>query len=197
MTQELERTGADPFKKIEEIEEIGLYHIKGYRNSEIAEITNKSPATVREYIKLYKEQLSQEVERDPYFLERIQHNVLRVMAEFDEISKEAWETVSVATEEGMLAQRTAALKLALDVSKTKAQVLQLMGGANSDNEYISRMQKAETVNMIISRVISEVVADCPKCSIEAKPRLREAFALMDDSAIPDDAEYVDAEIVDA
>jgi hypothetical protein len=194
MTQEIERAGHDPFSKIEEIQEVGLYHIKGYRNSEIAEITGKSPATIREYIKLYKEELAREVERDPYFLERIQQNVLRVMAEFDEISKEAWETVNVATEEGMVAQRTAALKLALDVAKSKGQVLQLMGGANSDNEYIARMQKAETVNMIISRVISEVVADCPRCVELAKPRLREAFAMMDDSP-SSDAEYVDAEIV--
>lgn len=193
MTQELERTGHDPYSKVEEIQEVGVLHIKGYRNSEIAQLTGKSPSTVREYIKLYKDEMAREVERDPYFLERVQFNVLKVLAEFDEISKEAWETVTVATEEGMLAQRTAALKLALDVTGKKAQVLQLMGGTNSDNEYISRMQKAETVNMIISRVISEVIADCPICSEKAKPRLREAFALMNDGG--GDSEYVEAEIV--
>lgn len=205
MTTEIETTGTDPYDKIKDIEEIGLLHLKGYKNSEIAELTQKSPNTVREYIKLYKRHLEVEVENDPYFLEKVQYNTLKILAEMDEISKEAWESVDVASRQGMIAQRNQALKLALDVTTKKGQLLQLMGGQKSDGEYIARMQKAEQVNAVISKVIRDIVADCDICRPRAEAALREAFYLMDQDnddyasdtvEVHDHEHIIEAEIVE-
>lgn len=166
------------FDKAEVVENVGILYLKGYRISEIAELTGLNKKTVNSYIDQYKIYVQEKVENDPYFLEQTQFNTLMVLKEFDEISKEAWETVEIATRDGLVGGRNQALKLALDVAGKKAQVLQLMGGQKTDSEYIARMQKAETVNGIISNVIRDVVAHCDECRTRAAPMLREAFALM-------------------
>lgn len=203
MTEDLEVATSDPFARVKNIEEVGLLNLKGYKNSEICEVTGFSPQTVREYINIYKGHIQKVVDEDPYFLENVQYNTLRTMAEMDEISKEAWESVDIATRDGMLAQRNQALKLALDVASKKAQLLQLMGGSKGDGEYIARMQKAETVNSIIAKVIRDVVGECPVCRDKAKVALREAFAMMDQEdefmtpdAASDKLDFTDAEVVD-
>jgi len=62
------------------------------------------------------------------------------------------------------------------------------------------MQKAETVNQIISKVIRDVIANCDDCKVKATPMLREAFSMMDSESVQDDADfdevYEDAEIID-
>jgi len=141
-------------------------------------------------------------ENDPYFLENLQYNTLKALAEFDEISKEAWESVELATREGMITARNQALKLAMEVATKKAQLHQLMGGKQTDSDYIARMQKAETVNQLISQVVRDVIADCEHCREKAAPMLKEAFRLMDDQEEFMDGEqaansvdFVDAEVV--
>ena len=127
------------FDKAAKVERIGILHVKGYSNADIAETEELDRKTVTEYIKQYKAHLEKLVESDPYFLENVQFNTLKALSEFDELSKEAWETVEIATREGMVAARTGALKLALDIANKKAQLHQLMGAAKTDGEYISRM----------------------------------------------------------
>lgn len=198
MTTDVEVASHDPYERIREIEEVGLLHLKGYKNSEIAEVTGRSPATIREYIKTYKSRLEREVEDDPYFLEKVQYNTLKTLAEIDEIGKEAWESVDIATREGLVGQRNQALKLALDIATKKAQLLQLMGGQKTDGEYIARMQKAEQVNQVISKIIRDVIADCPVCRPKAEANLREAFALMEQGQdFEGDDDEVDEEIIEA
>ena len=190
------------FDKAKKVEQVGLLHLKGYSNSDIAELESISAPTVRDYISQYKVYLEHQAEDDPYFLEKVQFNTIKALAEFDEISKEAWETVEIATREGMVSARNQALKLCLDIATKKAQLHQLMGTAKTDGEYIARMQKAETVNQIISKVIRDVVANCEDCRGKARPMLREAFSMMDEGGFesPEEAEqsldFEDGEVVD-
>jgi len=190
------------FDKARKVEQVGLLHLKGYSSSDIAELESISAPTVREYISQYKIFLENQAEEDPYFLEKVQFNTIKALAEFDEISKEAWETVEIATREGMVSARNQALKLCLDIATKKAQLHQLMGTAKTDGEYIARMQKAETVNQIISKVIRDIVANCEECKEKARPMLREAFSMMNDEGFesPKQAEesldFEDAEIID-
>jgi len=102
------------------------------------------------------------------------------LGELNEVSKEAWESVELATRDGMISARIQAIRLGLDTAKAKAQIHQLLGGAGaSDGELIARMQRQESVNTILSRVISEVVADCDSCRNLARSKLKEAFAILD------------------
>lgn len=184
------------FDRAEQVEQVGLLYLKGYRVSEIAELENLSRPTVNSYIEQYKDWINRKVDDDPYFLERVQHNTLKALSEVDEISKEAWETVEIATREGMVSARTQAIKLCLDIATKKAQLNQLLGGNNkADAEYIARMQRAETVNQMVSGAVRDVVAHCEVCRDKLKPILREVFSMMNESSDQDD-NIVDAEIVE-
>lgn len=169
------------FDKFKAIQEAGKLHLKGYSNIDIGEVLGLSTKVVKGYVAEYVGILKQLGEENPYFLEEIQFNTLKALDEMNEISKEAWETVEIATQAGMVGARIQALKLALDVGTKKANLHQLMGGTNSDGDYIARMQKAESVNILLSKVIRDVISDCEECRYKARGMLREAFALMEQS----------------
>jgi len=182
--------------RAEKVEQVGLLYLKGYRTAEIAELEGLSRPTVNSYIEQYKTWVNRKVDDDPYFLERVQHNTLKALSEMDEISKEAWETVEIATREGMVSARTQAIKLCLDIATKKAQLNQLLGGNNkADAEYIARMQRAETVNQMVSGAVRDVVAHCEVCSVKLGPVLREIFAMMSED-IRNNNDVVDAEIIE-
>lgn len=169
------------FEQLEMAESVGTLHVKGYKNKEIAEICEISQVEVKRYISEYLNEIQRQIDDDPYFLEKYQFNTLKIMKELDEISSEAWETVKVATNEGLVTGRLQALKLALEVSTKKAQLQQLLGtgAGHGDTEYIARMQKAEQVNALLSKVMKDVVSDCENCRSKARILLAEAFSLMD------------------
>lgn len=167
--------------KIKDIEDAGIFHVKGYSYNEIASFLSINVNQAKQYVEEYKKLVHRQADNDPYFLERIQFNTIKALQEFDQISKEAWETVSIATDHGMLAQRIQALKLAADVATKKAQLHKLMSGANqADADYISRMQKAENVNQILSKILRDVIAKHPAIADEVRRELALAFEIMGD-----------------
>ncbi len=183
--------GSEFLRTLELIESAGVFHIKGYKNSEIAQLLEITPKKVAEYVEEYKIIIAQTAESDPYFLERIQFNTVRALKELDEISKEAWETVTVATDNGMVTARIQALKLALEVSTKKAQLHNLFGSQQdkeASGDITEKVRKLETVNQIVSTVLKDVVSGCPRCSEMARVKLSEAFSIMQ--------EFEDAEVVE-
>ena len=192
MRQEIDKSGLSLAEEIQKVEEAGTLSIKGYSYSNISEIMDVTPYKAKKYVQEYYKIIQHQVNEDPYFLERVQHNTLRFLNELDEISKEAWETVTVATDNGMVTARTQALKLALEVTTKKAQLHQLMGDSKPDSEYIARMQKAESVNQILSDVLRDVVSECERCRDMARIKLAEAFSLMDAAESEEDIEEADS-----
>lgn len=186
MAEEMEKASATPnYDRLHQIDECGRMYLKGYNFKEISELQGLDPRTVRSYVDEYNAMLEKQAADDPYFLDKIQINTLKSMSALQEVSKETWESVELATREGMISTRIQALRLGLDVEKAKAQIHQLLGGAGqSDADLIARMQRQESVNNILSRVISEVVADCDHCRALARGRLKEAFAMLDDPSSP-------------
>jgi predicted transcriptional regulator len=165
--------------KIKDVEEVGLLHVKGYSKNEIATLMSLSVNEVKEYIQEYKLILNRSAEDDPYFLERVQFNTLKALQEFDELSKEAWETINIATDHGMVAARIQAIKLAGEIATKKAQLHKLMGAGNqADTEYIQRMQKAENVNQILSKILRDVISKHPAIAEEVRRELEIAFQIM-------------------
>lgn len=175
--------------KVREIEEAGLLHIKGYSNTEISSLLSIPVKDVKHNIEEYKKILENTVNEDPYFLERVQYNTVKALAEFDELSKEAWETISIATDHGMVSARIQAIKLAGELAKGKAQLHKLLGTQTSDGDYIARMQKAESVNQILSRILRDVISKHPDIADEVRKELAMAFEIMDRE------EPIDVEIV--
>jgi hypothetical protein len=169
--------------ELKDIEDAGLLHIKGYSYSDIASLLSVSVNKAKDYVSQYKFIIQKRADDDPYFLEKIQFNTIKALQEFDQISKEAWETVNIATDHGMVALRIQSLKLAADVAVKKAQLHKLMGAANStDGDYIARMQKAENVNQILSKILREVIAKHPDIAEEVRRELEIAFEIINGTA---------------
>ena len=176
--------------RLEIVDQIGSYHIKGYTVPEIASLMDIEKVDVREYISEYKLILSQQAERDPYFLERVQLNTIKALTEFDEIGKEAWETVSIATDHGMVSARIQALKLCGEVAHKKAQLHQLMNNNQTDVEYVARMQRAESVNALLSKILRDVIAQYPDIRDKVQRDLADAFEILDSDMIDIDSSEV-------
>ena len=167
------------FDKIKDVEDAGLMHVKGYSNHEIASLMSIKPAEVKTYIEEYKKILNRKADDDPYFLEKLQFNTIKALQEFDQLSKEAWETVNIATDHGMIPARIQAIKLAGELATKKAQLHKLLTGNTTDNQYIARMQKAENVNQILSKVLRDVISLHPEIANEVRKELEIAFQIMD------------------
>ena len=198
MTTELDTTQESQspsiVNELDDIEEAGLMYIKGYKVSEIATVMSITPKRARKYINDYKEVLNRRTVEDPYFLEKVQYNTLKALDEFDEVSKEAWETVTIATDHGMISARVQALKLAGEMAAKKAQLHHLLGGNNADAEYVARMQRAESVNQILSKILRDTISQHPDIAEEVRGELAMAFELMESSE--EDRIYINAEVVD-
>jgi len=167
-------------QELQDIEDAGVLHIKGYSYSDISKLLSISVNKAKECVEQYKYIMQRKADDDPYFLEKIQYNTIKALQEFDQISKEAWETVSIATDHGMVAARIQALKLASDIAAKKAQLHKLIGGTNAtDNDYIARMQKAENVNQILSRILRDVISQHPQIADEVRRELSIAFEILD------------------
>jgi hypothetical protein len=180
--------------ELDDIEEAGLMYIKGYKISEIATVMSITPRKARKHVTDYKEVLNRRTQEDPYFLEKVQYNTLKALDEFDEVSKEAWETVTIATDHGMISARVQALKLAGEMAAKKAQLHHLLGGNNADAEYVARMQRAESVNQILSKILRDTISQHPDIAEEVRSELALAFELMES---PDEnAPYITAEAIE-
>lgn len=168
--------------ELKKVEEVGLLYVKGYNYSEIATLLSLSIDKAKSHVKEYKKILNRQAEDDPYFLEKLQFNTIKALQEFDQLSKEAWETVNIATDHGMVPARIQAIKLAGELATKKAQLHKLLSGNTTDNQYIARMQKAENVNQILSKVLRDVIANHPEVANEVRKELEIAFEIMNADA---------------
>ena len=184
--------------KLRDIEDAGIMHIKGYTYRDIGSLLNIPVNKAKEYVAEYKQIIQKQADDDPYFLERIQFNTIKALQEFDQLSKEAWETVNIATDHGMVAVRIQALKLASDIAGKKAQLHKLIGGTNgTDGDYIARMQKAENVNQILSKILRDVISKHPLIAEEVRRELEVAFEIMNGESVNIKTDnYQDAEVVE-
>lgn len=182
----------ETLQRLSRIQEAGTLRLKGYSLADISEIMEVGATAVRSLLKEFDQMVEYQINSDPYFLEKIQQHTLRSLMQLDEISKETWETINVATDNGMVSTRLQGLKLALELTSKRAQLLQLTGQQRGDTEYIAKMQKVESVNQMLSNILRDVISECPRCREQARSKLAEAFELMSDEDI-DAAEVVENE----
>lgn len=170
--------GESLIEELKHVEEAGLLFVKGYNYSEISALLSLTVDKAKSYVVEYKKILNRQAESDPYFLEKLQFNTIKALQEFDQLSKEAWETINIATDHGMIPARIQAIKLAGELATKKAQLHKLLTGNTTDNQYIARMQKAENVNQILSKVLRDVIGKHPDVANEVRIELEIAFEIM-------------------
>lgn len=180
--------GSKILRQLSLVEQAGTYATKGYSYRDISEILGVTHFEAKNLVNEYYKIVAEQAAENPYFLEQIQFNTIKALKELDEISKEAWETVNLATDNEMITARTQALKLALEVSTKKAQLHNLLNGGAKDQAGggdMARVQKIESVNQILSSVLKDVISECSRCKDLARVKLAEAFSLMDDDNVVD------------
>jgi outer membrane protein TolC len=97
----------------------------------------------------------------------------------------------------MVPARIQAIKLAGELATKKAQLHKLLGVNTSDGEYIARMQKAENVNQILSRVLRDVISKYPEIADAVRRELALAFEIMQNIEVAEDAEVLeDADVIE-
>ncbi len=160
-----------------DVEEIGLLRLRGYNYVEIGKLKGIDPKNAKKKALEYQELLQYQAANDPDFMDRVQEHTIQFLKQYDDLSKEAWESVEIATTEGLIGARINAIKLAGEFLNQKGKLLQLMG-ASVDSSYIARMNRAESVNNMLSHVLKETVVDCPNCRDLVRMKLAEAFSLM-------------------
>jgi len=175
-----------------DIEQAGLLKLKGYNYTEIAEAMGIKPKAAKALVDQYMQIIRYQAQNDPDFLDRVEENTIFFLKQFDDLSKEAWETVKISTDQGSLSSRINSLKLAGEFLTQKGKLLQLMGG-KVDSSYIARMARAENVNLILASIIKEIISGCDQCRPEAHRRLQEAFAAMGSVEDAVDAEVINTE----
>lgn len=183
-------------EKIDNLEKVSELYLKGYKPAEIGRALTLSPAAVKGYIAEYKVYINRRVDEDPAFLDRLQENTIEALERLDNLIHEAWETYETCKTADMVNQQINLIKVAGELEDKRAKLLQLMG-AKADSGMMARMNKAEQVNGIVSRIIKDVVSDCPHCKLEVMPRLAEAFALMNKPEEAVDMEPMDDDIEEA
>jgi hypothetical protein len=67
-----------------------------------------------------------------------------------------------------------------------------MGGNQADSEYIARMQRAESVNQVLSKVLRDVIGKHPLIADEVRKELAIAFEIMNNGQ----PEYEEGEIIE-
>ena len=184
MSNEIEEFDEDDnyvtiYDKLEEIETCGILHLKGYKTSEIVQHTGLNPREIRNNIKEFDAMMKKRALNEPHYLDQTNYHTFRAEGELQEVKKELWESVEIASQHAMVSARNQALKTILDAIKVQGQITQVIGGSGTDAEYINRMQKAEMVNQIVSEIIRDIVSDCERCSALAKDQLRKAFMNME------------------
>ena len=84
--------------------------------------------------------------------------------------KEAYDIAEEAKTQQALGQRTAALKLILDIEKSRLEMLQ-KAGLLENRELAEKLMETETKQKAILDIITEVVNDCPVCKPKVLGRM--------------------------
>ena len=161
-------------EKIEVIQRVAELHLKGMSDSAISRLVGIHVETVRNYIEEWEEFIAKRAEADPDILDRFLENTLKFNEMFAMIEKEAWDVVEEAKLAGVASHRIQALKLAESVAEKRARLYQLLG-PHIEKGYMEDLKKAERVNNMLSEILRDVVADCPRCKDRVMDKIRIAF----------------------
>lgn len=89
---------------------------------------------------------------------------------YSQLIKEAYDIAEEAKTQQALGQRTAALKLVLDIEKSRIEMLQ-KAGLLENRELAEKMIETETKQKAIMDIITEVVGSCAHCKPKVLARM--------------------------
>jgi hypothetical protein len=97
--------------------------------------------------------------------------VRNVDSHYDKLIKEAYRLMEDAESAGSLPQRAVALKMVVDIEKTRIDLLQ-KAGVLEDSDVSKHVIEMERKQEVLTNILKEVVGPCPRC----RPKVQQALA---------------------
>ena len=155
-------------KHLERMDAVVAEHLKGSSPREIAKTlgltTGQVGSTLREWRQL--------VSNNEAMKERAAVAVRGADEHYAKLIKEAYETLEIAKETDSNNQRMNAIKLIVDIEKTRFDMLQ-KAGALEDNDLARQMLETERKQEIVVGILKEVVGPCKRCRPLVQNKLAE------------------------
>ncbi len=142
-------------------------YFKGKTPQEIAKTTDLSVATVNSILKEWRG-LAQNNEA---MKRRATEAVRNVDSHYNKLIKEAYRLMEDAESAGSLPQRAVALKMVVDIEKTRIDLLQ-KAGVLEDSDMSKHVVEMERKQEILTNILKEVVGPCARC----RPKVQQALA---------------------
>jgi hypothetical protein len=142
-------------------------YFKGKTPQEIAKTTELSVVTVNNILKEWRG-LAQNNEA---MKRRATEAVRNVDSHYNKLIKEAYRLMEDAESAGSLPQRAVALKMVVDIEKTRIDLLQ-KAGVLEDSDMSKHVVEMERKQEILTNILKEVVGPCPRC----RPKVQQALA---------------------
>jgi len=143
---------------IDQVNRVAMEYLKGKTDHEIAINQGLPKARVTVLIREWKEMASNS-------------NAVRIRAKealagadqhYTSLVAEAYGIAEEAKNQGALGQQTAAIKLVLDIEKSRIEMLQ-KAGLLENRELAEQLMETEAKQDAIMKIIKDVVNDCPHC----------------------------------
>ena len=112
------------------------------------------------------------IQNDNGIRERAREALTGADQHYSMLIKEAWSVVEDAGQQGMVREKTAAIKLVADIEQKRMDMLQ-KAGVLENNELADQLLETERKQKILVDILREVTSDCPRCKQEVAKRLRE------------------------
>jgi hypothetical protein len=148
-------------EKIDLTEKVGMLHMKGYSDSDIAAELDIKRRDVQSYINDWQLLIRREATTGVEIKDKITNVLFEVEEHWRRVTKEAWNVVEQADNQGLLSQKTAALKLIASVNKDKAAAFDKFGG-NYDQELIDEMNRTQYHQEILIKLLREIKDKYPE-----------------------------------
>lgn len=150
----------------DQINEVAELHLKGQRPSEIAKATGIPNARVVQMINDWKNAAI----NSKVVQARAREALAGADQHFSLLTRDAYELNEDAKTGGNLSARNAALKLVLDIEKSRIDMLQ-KAGLLENKELAQHLAETEERQEALMKIITEVINGCPRCKPKVLSRM--------------------------
>lgn len=164
----------DLAEHLDEVNQVAAEYLKGKSETEIS---NELAIPRSRVVVLVKEWKTMASNSDAVRV-RAREALAGADQHFSQLIKEAYDLLEDARDQDALGARAGALKLVLDIEKSRIDMLQ-KAGLLENRELAEKMMETEAKQAAIMKIITEVVAECPHC----KPKVLQRMAGMGDEPV--------------
>jgi len=169
---------ADILNHIEEVNAVAAEYIKGKNETEISRELDLPRARVSSHLREWKTMAS----NSEAVRARAREALSAADQHFGKLIKQTYEVIDEATQNQNLSAKTAAIKLVLDIEKTRMDILQ-KAGLLENKELADQLLETERKQEVLVKILKEVSGECSHCKPKVLARLAEVSGPTGEAAV--------------